>query len=343
MIAVSPRLWLAIAILLDCQLSSSAEERPLQRFSASKPEMGVEFEVILYASDEAAAKQGIDAAFARIAELNKILSDYDPESETLRLSAASPNAQPVAVSSDLFFVINKSKLIHEQSAGAFDPTMGPLTKIWRRARRQNELPTADAITAAKKSVGMQFVELPKPGLVQLKQADMRLDFGGIAKGYAAEEALLKLKELGFTRALVRGAGDIAAGDAPPDAKGWTVGIAPLDPNDKVTESITVANECVSTSGDARQHLIVDGKRYSHILDPRTGDPIEGRSSVSVVGKSGWQVDGFATAFSVLGPEASLKVAKEQNVRLLMIVEREGKQVRFASEDWQSGASLRDVK
>ena len=163
---------------------------------------------------------------------------------------------------------------------------------------------------------------------------MRLDFGGIAKGYAAEQALEKLKELGYKQALVRGSGDIAAGDPPPDAKGWVVGIAPLDPNDEVKESITVAHQCVSTSGDARQHLIVDGKRYSHILDPRTGDPIEGRSSVTVVAPHGWQADGLATAFSVLGPEASLAIAeKQENVRLLMVVERDGKQARFESKSW----------
>lgn len=336
------RAMLAVIAFLSLQFSAfaiAAEPDPLRaqldavvdpnllRYSESQRIMGVEFEVILYARSEVEARRGIDSAFDRITQLDKIFSDYDPQSEINQI--ADGTRLSAKASQDFQFLWAKSQEIRSVTNNAFDPTMGELTKLWRRARRQGELPDAAAIDHAKKHSGMQAMKQPGGGKLAV-----RFDFGGIAKGYAAGEALKAIKEFDLSQALVRGAGDIAAGDPPPGKEGWVVGVAPLNPDDKIIESITVANECVSTSGDARQHLVVDGKRYSHILDPRTGDPIEGRSSVTVVAPQGWQADGLATAFSVRGPEVALKIAKEQRVRLLMIVEREGKQVRFASDDWK---------
>ncbi len=321
-------LALSAFVVLASQVVADGDDHaiPLQRYARARPEMGVEFEVIVYAPTSEAAESGIKAAFARIHQLNGILSDYDENSEINRWTqGAIPTEQ---TSDDLRFLLDKSKALHQQTDRAFDPTMGSLTKLWRRARRRQELPEREALELARQNTGLLLLE--QVG----KNANLRLDFGGIAKGYAAEEALKVLEEHGLPHALVRGAGDIAAGDAPPDAKGWVVGVAPLNPDDPVTEALTIVNRCVSTSGDARQHLVVDGKRYSHIIDPRTGMPVRGRSSVTVVAPHGWQADGLATAFSVLGPERSLKIAAEQkDVQLLMVVEQDDKQVRFRSDNW----------
>jgi thiamine biosynthesis lipoprotein len=325
-----------VASLLVCALALAADEK-LERYSQRAVHMGVEFEVVLYAPSEAAAKEAMTAAFARVAELDKRLSDYDAESELTRLSAASPTAEPVKVSEDLWAVLSVSQKLSEKSEGKFDITVGPLTKLWRRARRQKELPTKEQIATALESVGYKHLVLDeKNHTAKLLSPNMRLDAGGIAKGYAAEEALAKIRALGIAQALVRASGDIAAGDPPPNEKGWKIGLAPLDPDQPPERFIWLKNGAVSTSGDSRQHLIVDGKRYSHIIDPHTGYGISGRSSVSVIARHGIDADSIASAVSILGPEKGLKLVEETpGAAALMIVDQDGSQKSYTSSRFAS--------
>jgi thiamine biosynthesis lipoprotein len=164
---------------------------------------------------------------------------------------------------------------------------------------------------------------------------MRLDLGGIAKGFAADEALAAIKRHGISRALVRASGDIAAGDPPPDEAGWLVGIAPLDPDEPPSRFVRLANMAVSTSGDSRQHLEIDGKRYSHIVDPRIGLGVLGRSSVTVIAPRGLAADSLATAASILGPDKALAlIAEYKDTALLMVAEdAEGRVREVASENF----------
>jgi thiamine biosynthesis lipoprotein len=296
--------------------------------------MGVEFQIVLYAASEAEATAALDRAFARIATLDRVMSDYDPASELSRLSETSavppgtpaldppPTAVPIQVSDDLWNVLAYSQSLSRECDGAFDVTIGPLTKLWRRARRQNELPVPERLAEARASVGYSLLKLDRPShTVQLLRANMRLDLGGIAKGLAADEALAEIKRAGITSALVRASGDIAVGNPPPGETGWRIGLAPLNPDDPPTSFVRLASAAISTSGDSRQHLEVAGRRYSHIIDPRTGLGISGRSSVSVIAKSGIEADGVATAVSVLGTEAGLTlIEKRKNVELLMVYE-----------------------
>jgi len=320
-----------VASLLACALALAADGEPA-RYSQRAVHMGVEFEVVLYAPSEPAAKKAMTAAFARVAELDKRLSDYDPDSELSRLSAGSPSAEPVKVSEDLWAVLSVSQKLSEKSEGKFDITVGPLTKLWRRARRQKELPTKEQIATALASVGYKHLVLDeKSHTAKLLKPNMRLDAGGIAKGYAAEEALAKIRALGITQALVRASGDIAAGDPPPNEKGWKIGLAPLDPDQPPERFIWLKNGAVSTSGDSRQHLIVDGKRYSHIIDPHTGYGISGRSSVSVIAPRGIDADSIASAVSILGPEKGLKLVEDTpGAAAFMIVDETGSQKAYTS-------------
>jgi thiamine biosynthesis lipoprotein len=170
---------------------------------------------------------------------------------------------------------------------------------------------------------------------------MRLDLGGIAKGYAADEALKAVVSSGITRVLVRASGDIAVADPPPGEPGWKVGIAPLAPDDPPARFVELSHAAISTSGDARQHLVVDGRRYSHIIDPRTGTPVSGRSSVSVIAPRGILADGLATAASVLGPDEALElVAKFEHVELLMVHEGEAGRQRVVQSPGFVGQASR---
>jgi thiamine biosynthesis lipoprotein len=341
--------WLAVlaSLAVPAGETNAADDDRLQRFSRREIHMGVDFEIVVYAAEERQAAQAIDAAMTRVAQLDKALGDYDPESELSRLSATSTVSNPqatkdlpefpaVKVTGDLWTVLECSQEIARQSGGAFDVTVGPLTKLWRRARRQKALPEPELFNPAKAAVGYQFLRLDaNQRTAQLLRPNMRLDLGGIAKGYAADEALAAIKKVGLSRALVRASGDIAAGDPPPGEAGWLVGIAPLDPDEDPSRFVQLANMAISTSGDSRQHLEIGGKRYSHVVDPRAGLGIEGKSSVSMIAPRGMAADALATAASVLGPDKALElVAQYPGAALLMVSEdAAGKLKEVASPDF----------
>ncbi len=298
----------------------------LRRFEYSQVHMGTQFRIVLYASDLPTADQASSVAFDRIAELDDIMSDYRPSSELMLLCQRAGGA-PVKVSEDLFYVLSKSQELAERSDGAFDITVGPIVRLWRRARRKHELPDPERLRQALELVGYEKLRLdPRVRTAQLVRPSMLLDLGGIGKGYAADEALRVLNRYGIGSALVAGGGDIAVSNPPPGKEGWIVGIAPLESlasaQDKTetqnlkseiqdekppTRYISLHDGGVSTSGDAEQHVEIGGIRYSHIVNPKTGLALTGRSSVTVLAPDGITADSLATGVSVLGPERGLEL------------------------------------
>src|SRR5207302_797818 len=215
--------------LVTAFASGFAGESRSMRFEFSQPHMGTLFRIVLYAPDAESARAASDAAFRRIAELDDIMSDYQPASELMQLCARA-GGPPVGVSEDLFRVLAAAQDLAERSDGAFDVTVGPVVRLWRRARRRHELPDPDRLAKALELVGYQKVRLdPKARAAQLLKPGMLLDLGGIAKGYAADEALATLKRYGIESALVAGGGDMAVGSPPPGKAGWRIAIAPLEP------------------------------------------------------------------------------------------------------------------
>ncbi|MBN9121033.1 MAG: FAD:protein FMN transferase [Planctomycetes bacterium] len=275
--------------------------------------MGTTFRVVLYATDKATAKKAADDAFARVAELDQTMSDYKKDSELMLLCKkfAAEVAEPVKVSDDLFFVLQKAEELSKRSDGAFDVTVGPVVQLWRIARRTQELPDKKEFAAAREKVGYKLVKLDATNkTVQLLKPGMQLDLGGIAKGYAADEALKLLrKTFGIRRALVAAAGDIACGDPPPSEDGWKIEIAPIARSQK-PRPLKLANAAVSTSGDLEQFVEIAGVRYSHVLDPRTGWGLTGRRSVTVIAPNGTTADSMTKAVSVLPPEQALTLVEE---------------------------------
>jgi thiamine biosynthesis lipoprotein len=270
--------------------------------------MGTTFRVVLYAANQTAADRAFERAFARIAALDAALSDYRDSSELSRITHEAVG-HPVVVSDDLFDVLNASQHIARQSDGAFDITIGSLSRLWRRARRQVELPSPGELDAARAVTGYQLVRLDSARkTVQFSRAGIRLDAGGIAKGYAADRALAELVTIGISRALVAAGGDLAIGEAPPGKAGWEVALAGLDADRPATTSPLIMKRCgISTSGDAEQWVEIGGIRYSHIIDPRTGMALQGHRSVSVVAADATSSDMLATALSVLDPGDGARV------------------------------------
>jgi FAD:protein FMN transferase len=307
------------------------------RFVFEKAEMGVPFRVTLYAPDEATAKAAADAAFARVEALNRILSDYDPDSELSRLARTSGQGKAVPVSDILWHVLERSQQLAEQTDGAFDITVGPLVNLWRRARRRGELPGAELLAEMRARVGYRHVRMDhQKRTVELLQPDMRLDVGGIAKGYAADEAIAVLRARGLPRALVAASGDIVAGDPPPGEAGWRVQVAALDaPGAPPAEVLLLANRAVSTSGDAYQFVEIGGVRYSHIVDPRTGVGLTDHSLVTVIAGDGLTADGLDTAIDVLGPKRGLELLEQWPNAVARIARKPGAKVEaFESPNWR---------
>lgn len=277
--------------------------------------MGVPFRIVLYAENKAVADRAAEAAFARVSALNDTLSDYDTDSELSRLSQTSGSSRAVPVREDLWRMLTRSQQLARETDGAFDITCGPAVSLWRKARREKQLPEPEKLAEALRAVGYEKLKLnERARTAELTVPYMRLDLGAIAKGYGVDEALKVLRQHGIRSALVSGGGDLAVSEAPPDKKGWRVELAPLDdPKAPPTEFVLLRNAALATSGDIFQHVVIDGVRYSHIVDPRTGIGLKDRSLVVVIAKDCTTADSLSTSISVLGPERGMKLAADKNV------------------------------
>lgn len=310
--------------MLIAQSIRADAPKPLRRFDFHRVEMGVEFRITLYACDSAVANHAAKAAFDRIHELNSKLSDYDSSSEVRRL-CEMPAGQWRPVSTDLHKVLACGKTLSGNSHGAFDYTVGHYTKLWRRARRQKQLPSQEQLKAVRPLTGFQLVEVQVDhSRVRLLRDRMRIDLGGIAKGFAVDEALRILTESGIQRALVDGSGDLAVSAPPPGKSAWRIEIAALRGTvDEKPVSVEISHCAVATSGDAFQAIEIDGTRYSHIVDPKTGMPLTTPSSVTVVARTGMEADSLASAISVLGPEAGIQFAENRDDTEAFVVTAQG--------------------
>jgi thiamine biosynthesis lipoprotein len=283
---------------------------PTQRFEYSQLHMGVRVRVVLYATGEDHAERAASSAFAVFAELDALLSDYRRDSELNRLCDRAGSGA-VEVSEHLFRVLERAKEVARRTAGAFDPTAGPLVRLWRKTLQTGAPPNPEALANARALVGWHLMLLdPKRRTVELLNAGMRLDLGGIAKGYACDQALEALRQEGVSSALVEAGGDLALGDPPPGGRGWVVSVP------HAGKRIALSRCGVSTSGNDVQFIEIAGVRYSHILDPRTGYGLTVNRTITVIGPDAFTTDPIATALCVLGERAVPMVEAWANVRAI---------------------------
>jgi len=279
------------------------------RVAQTRRLMGVPWTITVYA-DESRGRSAIDAAFAEIARLEGILSDYDPASELSRLSASAPAAAPVSVGTDLWRVLERAAEIRDATGGAFDITVGPLTTLWRRSRRSGRLPPPDKLAAALTAVGPGTLLLdPATRTARLVRPGMRLDAGGIGRGDAIDRGMEVLAAHGIGAAMIDSSGDVAVSGAPPGTDGWRIAVRPFGSGGPTapgeTETLVLAHAAVTTSGDAHQFVEIDGERYGHIVDPRTGLGVRDGPAVTVIAPLATTADALATALCVLGADEGL--------------------------------------
>ena len=276
-----------------------------ERFEYRKVIMGAEARLVVHADTEEAAQAGATAAFARMEELDAILSDWRVDSELARLVERAGSG-PVEVSGAMFTALSRAQEIARAAAGGFDVTVGPYVKLWREARETGVLPTAEALDAARARVGFEKLKLDADaGTVTLEVEGMQLDLGGIGKGIAADAALAILVAAGLPMSLVDFGGDLVLGDAPPGERGWTIDCGCGD----AKRRRVLKNCAVATSGDTEQHVEIDGVRYSHLVDPRTGIALTEPLCVTMRAADGATADALASAGSVLGRHAGRALAR----------------------------------
>ncbi len=294
---------LTVLFAMVCANSGTAA----QRVSQTERHMGVRFSITVYADSAKRANEATRMAFARIADLDGRLSHYRPDSELSRLARRSPHEQFVPVSEDLYRVLSRGVEIGRLTDGAFDITVGPLVRLWRRSGREKRLPSDTSLRQAATSVGYEHIQLdPRLRAVRLTRPGMRLDLGGIAKGYALDEAMEVLQKHGVTMGLVDGGGDVVVGDPPPGRLAWQVGIvAPT--GDRLAGTIGLANRAVATSGDLYRYVEIDGVRYAHIIDPRTGLGITEGRLATVIAADGMTADALASALCVMEVERGIRL------------------------------------
>jgi thiamine biosynthesis lipoprotein len=322
-------LRLIFLLLLPFTLSAQ-----LKRFQFSENKMGSSFTIIFYHPDSVEAVSLAKQCFLIVDSLNNIFSDYSSESEVGKL-ALQTNQSEIKVSDELYSMIIRSKDAWKRSGKTFDITIGTLTQLWRKAKKENRFPSEAEIKAAKDLTGFKNLIInERSKKISFKKAGIRLDFGGIVPGYVAQRVIDLLKTKNINIALVDASGDIVMSDAPPGKDGWTIGInLPENENEIWDKKLELKNFAVSTSGDVYRYTIYNGAKYSHIIDPRTGYGVTTQRNVTIITKYGPDADWLATACSILPIKKALKLVKKEHAAILISTLDGEKAVSYKSKSF----------
>ena len=273
--------------------------------------MGNHFEISIVAEDEDWAYDKIDLAVAEIQRIEKLLTTYAPDSETNRINALA-GFEPVKVSAETFGLIQRSIRISGITQGAFDISYGSVDKsLWNFDEHMTQLPDAKTAKQMVRLINYRNIILNEEAqTVFLKEEGMRIGFGGIGKGYAAEMAKRVLMENGVHSGIVNASGDLTAFGLQPNGQPWTIGIVNPNFSGKVFSYMNVTDVAVATSGNYEKYVLIDGKKYSHTIDPRTGLPVTGIKSVTIISPNAELADAMATPVSIMGIQAGLNMINQ---------------------------------
>ncbi|HVF97711.1 MAG TPA: FAD:protein FMN transferase [Flavisolibacter sp.] len=299
--------------------------------------MGSPFRIVLYAKDSATAHALVSASWKLVDSLNTIFSDYIPDSELNRLSATAGKDSFVAVSAHLYTLFLQAEQAWQMSDGRFDITIGALTHAWRRWRNAKSFPPADSIGAARQKTGFSKVVIDRrQQRIKLAQQGMQLDLGGIAAGYVAESVVRFLTSNGISIALADASGDIVCSGSPPGRPGWIIGVnRPGKESTLLPRTISLSGRSVSTSGDVFQYMEHEGKRYSHIIDPRTGYGVTAQRNVTVIAVDGATADWLASACSILPLKKARALARRTGSEFLITEIKRGKLRSFVTRGFKN--------
>ena len=309
---------LPLAILLIGALWSSHAAGDLLRVELSDEAMGSTFAIVLYGSERKALETAADAAFDEAHRLDRLLSNYRPDSEWSVMNRTAAD-RPVKLSAELFQLLSDCLHYSRHSDGAFDITVGPLMKVWGFYKGEGALPRPADVSDALTRVGYRHVRLDaRARTIRFDRRGVELDPGGIGKGYAVDRMVATLRQNGVRIALVSAAGSSIYGmGAPPNERaGWPITIRAPENPDRSAAEVSLKDMSLSTSGSYEKFFWADDKRYAHIIDPRTGYPAEGTASVSVLARRTIDSEAWAKPFFING-RAWTAAHKPRNVRVFV--------------------------
>lgn len=307
-----------------------------RKFSYSEMKMGSAFNLIIVSADSNKANHLARKSYELVDSLNHIFSNYDSSSELSKINA-SAGLLPYKMSRAMLDLVQKSQYAYIQSKGAYDISIGPLSSLWRNARKAKLFPEASTVLATKKLVGFAQIKINKRlGTIFLPNANMQLDFGGIAKGYIAQWVINFLKANGIQQALVDAGGDIVMSGPPLNQQGWLIGVNLPETTDQLlNKKLQLSNCSVATSGDVYQFIEYKGVKYSHIINPLTGYGVTNLRNVTIVAKTGATADWLATACSILPIKEAKQLAISHQAALLITTLKNGKLVFEATPNFKN--------
>ncbi len=287
--------------------------------------MGNRFEITVTNTSEEKAHLHIDAAVNEISRIEKLLTTFSDSSQTNLINQFA-GIKPVQVDREVFDLINRSKRISALTQGAFDITYGSVDKsLWNFDRTMTSLPDAATAREMVRLINYQHVILDQEkSTVFLKEKGMRIGFGGIGKGYAAEMARALLKKRGVESGIVNASGDLTAWGYQPDGKPWTIGIADPDAARHPFSFLDITDMAIATSGNYEKYVMINGKRYSHTINPKTGLPVSGIKSVTIISPNAEIADAMATPVMIMGIKAGLDMINQVKGLACIIIDDNGK-------------------
>lgn len=293
--------------------------------------MGSKFEITLVDKDSLSAEKNIDKSVSEIRRIENLISEWNPETQ---ISEVNRNAgiKPVKVDAEVFALTEKGIYFSQLTDGAFDISIVAMDKIWKFDDSMNELPSEESIRNSVKNVGYQNIILDKTNsTIFLKNKGMKIGFGSIGKGYAADKTRELMKSFGVKAGIINASGDISTWGTQPDGTPWAIGINNPFKNDTIAAVLYLKENAVTTSGSYEKYAEINGKRYSHIMNPKTGYPSTGLTSVTVVGPNATMANGFSTSIMVLGRKKGLKLIKKFPDYQYLLITDAGKIIKKLTE------------
>ena len=316
------------SFIFSCFLVFGASALAQKKYSFTKSAMGSPFTITIATGDSLAAARAVGEAYGLVDSLVSSLSDYIDSSEINRLSATSGQGRYIPVSPPLFDILYQAQTAARLTNGRYDITIGPVVRLWRRARKTGIPPAKNEIAAAMRHCGYRYLHLDTVHhSVWLERPGMQLDVGGLGKGFVAQAVLDRLRAAGLTTAMVNAGGKIVTGIPPAGQAGWVIGINAAGEKERLLSIyLSLDRMSVATSGDIYQYMIWKGRRYSHIIDPRTGLGLTRRRNVTAIAADGTTADWLATACSILPYRQSIRLLKHFPGAALLVTEKKQERI-----------------
>lgn len=286
--------------------------------------MGTTLEFKIYCKSEEVCNEAIFQAYSEVKKLDDIFSNYKDDSVLSRVNSLAGQGR-ISVPEEFITLTEQALFFSNLTDGAFDITVGKAMELWKRSGEKNTLPDTGEMEKVKECVGFEKIKLyPDEDQIELKSPCVSLDFGAIGKGYAVDKAAAIIRGYGIERGIINFSGKLYAMEPPPGEEGWIIGVEHPRDEGKSLTFLSIKNMGVSTSGDYERYFEIKGKRFSHIIDPRNGLPVDVTPSVTVISENATEADALSTGFSVMGTEKALKLVESlKNVGAMIVTENAG--------------------